>query len=312
MANAREGGVWRRSRLATAVAAVAAAVALAFAPAPADAAGDVVEVAQDPADVRDYWTPKRMREAIPAGPLAEVDGAAKQRGTIAEPVSRPGKKPKRSHGKVFFTLGAFDFVCSGTAVRAPAENVVWTAGHCVYDKPSALEQPRFVRNWAFVPGYRDGRRKLGTWAATDLATTSQWRNCGLTSCENFAHDFGAANVTGPGGKTLQQRTRGRRIEFNGPRDRTYRAYGYPAGAPFDGQRLYKCRSPWLGNDPSAGNPPPMQIRCDMTGGSSGGGWVVGGAVASVISYGYGDDPNSLYGPYQGTAAQSLYNQVKNG
>jgi len=307
----REGRVSTGSRLATAAAAAVAGAALAFTAAPAGAAGDVFEVAQDPADVRDYWTPKRMREAIPAGPLAEIDGAAKQGGTIAEPVSQPGKKPRRSHGKVFLTLGGINYVCSGTAVRAPAENVVWTAGHCVYDTTALDLDGRYASNWAFVPAYKDGRRKLGTWAATDLAATSQWRNC-LGSCENFAHDFGAANVAGPGGKTLQQRTRGRRIEFNGPRDRTYRAYGYPAGDPFDGERLYKCRSPWMGNDNSAGNPPPMRIRCDMTGGSSGGGWVVGGAVASVVSYGYLDDPDSLYGPYQGASAQSLYNQVKNG
>jgi hypothetical protein len=48
----------------------------------------------------------------------------------------------------------------------------------------------------------------------------------------------------------------------------------------------------------------------MTGGSSGGGWVIRRGdrryVASVTSYGYGNQPNRLYGPYQGNVAQQLY------
>ena len=50
----------------------------------------------------------------------------------------------------------------------------------------------------------------------------------------------------------------------------------------------------------------MAIRCDMTGGSSGGGWIVGGNVYSVNSYGYLTQPNVMYGPYQGSVAQQLY------
>ena len=44
----------------------------------------------------------------------------------------------------------------------------------------------------------------------------------------------------------------------------------------------------------------MGIDCDMTGGSSGGGWIAGGGVASVNSYGYSTLPNVMFGPYQGS------------
>jgi V8-like Glu-specific endopeptidase len=260
--------------------------------------------------VREYWTAERMREAVPPTPLAgRLE--AKRRGTIAKLVRHPGRRPNRSHGKVFFTLGGTNYVCSGTAVKAPAENVVWTAGHCVYDKPSALEAPRFATNWMFAPAYREGNSKFGRWVATDLGTTSQWANCGLTSCEHVAHDFGAANVARLGGRTLQDRVGGRPIQFNGPRDRTYKAIGYPLPG-FGGQHMYACKSPYRGADSGQGSPPPMRITCDMTGGSSGGGWVAGGKVASVVSYGYDTEPNNLYGPYQGASAQSLYNDVKGG
>jgi hypothetical protein len=47
----------------------------------------------------------------------------------------------------------------------------------------------------------------------------------------------------------------------------------------------------------------------MTGGSSGGGWIVGSSVYSVNSYGYATLPNVMFGPYQGSVAQSLYTQA---
>jgi hypothetical protein len=53
----------------------------------------------------------------------------------------------------------------------------------------------------------------------------------------------------------------------------------------------------------------MGIDCDMTGGSSGGGWIAGGSVVSVNSYGYTTLPNVMFGPYQGSVAQSLYTQA---
>lgn len=312
----RDGG--RRGRALLAVATVAGAAALVAQPASASGL-PALELPQDPASVREYWTAERMREAIPiesaspslGGGLPAATTRAK-RGTIAHRVKRPGRAPMRSHGKVFLTLGGVDYVCSGTAVKAPAENVVWTAGHCVYDKPTALTGPTFASNWMFAPAYRDGPSKLGKWPATRLATTPQWANCGLTSCDNLAHDMGAANVARLGGRTLQDRVGGRPIQFNAPRDRTYKAIGYPAADGFDGERMYACKSPYRGADQSQGNPPPMRITCDMTGGSSGGGWIADGGVASVVSYGYETEPNNLYGPYQSSSAAGLYNAVKNG
>jgi hypothetical protein len=51
----------------------------------------------------------------------------------------------------------------------------------------------------------------------------------------------------------------------------------------------------------------MGAPCNMTGGSSGGGWITSsGAVASVVSYGYSNLKNVLFGPHQETEAQQLY------
>ena len=282
-------------------------------------------LAQSPDAVRTYWTPARMRaarpvEAIPASPLGAPGGqvavgAQAKRRDLHERVNETGSYPNRTNGKVFFTLpgGApdgGDYECSGTAVRSPSRSLVWTAGHCVFD-PGAFGAG-FATHWEFVPAYRAGRKPYGEWPATSLATTPRWRGTTPLTGGDSAFDFGAATVATRAGKRLQERIGARWITFNQPRRQVYSAYGYPAERPppeFDGRHLFRCRSPFRGSDDSVGPPPAIRIACDMTGGASGGGWVIRphdrGYVASVTSYGYSDDPNGMYGPYQGAAARDL-------
>ncbi len=216
--------------------------------------------------------------------------------TSAEITTPYTQAPTSTHGKVFFTLGGGDYVCSGTALLSGNKSVVWTAGHCVNEGPGA-----FATNWEFVPAYKDGSAPLGVYVAENLFTTSAWGNAG-----DFSYDLGAAVVGPAGGTALTDRVGGRGIAFNSSRSQTYNSYGYPAAPPFTGERLWRCNSPLQTSDNSA-NPPTLGIGCDMTGGSSGGGWIVGSNVVSVNSYGYDNQPDVMYGPYQGSVAQSLYN-----
>jgi hypothetical protein len=48
------------------------------------------------------------------------------------------------------------------------------------------------------------------------------------------------------------------------------------------------------------------LACNMTGGSSGGGWIQDGQLASVTSFGYTGIKNILWGPYFGTVIQQVY------
>ena len=84
----------------------------------------------------------------------------------------------------------------------------------------------------------------------------------------------------------------RGIAFNQRRNQTYSAFGYPAGSPFDGSKLYRCDSRYGGDGPSVGpGGPPMAIGCDYTGGASGGGWVARNTfVESVVSFRLGSHP----------------------
>jgi V8-like Glu-specific endopeptidase len=224
--------------------------------------------------------------------------------------------PQRVHGKVFMTQGLTDYFCSGTVVRSPGHVLVWTAGHCVH---GADIGEGFSTNFVFVPGYRDGQRPFGEWTATSLYTTGPWRN-GSPGNAAFEFDLGAASMARHGdGRGIQDEIGSRGIAFNQPRNQSYSAFGYPAQSPFNGQRLFRCDSGYAGSD-SIGSPEPIRINCNMTAGASGGGWVAGSRfVASVTSYGYatpdfecpaGPFGECLYGPYQGGAAKSLYQEAR--
>jgi len=254
------------------------------------------------ASVEDYWTSDRMQAAKPAARIINADGTQSKSQpaplpwTSQEVTTAYTSAPTRTHGKVFFTLGGVDYVCSGTALLSGNKSVVWTAGHCVNEGPGD-----FATNWEFVPAYKDGTAPLGVYVAENLYTSNAWGNSG-----DFSYDFGAAVVAPAGGTALTDRVGGRGISFNYNRSQNYVSYGYPAAPPFTGERLWTCSSPLQTSDNGA-SPATMGIGCDMTGGSSGGGWIVGSNLYSENSYGYDNQPNVMFGPYLDSVAQSVYN-----
>jgi hypothetical protein len=264
------------------------------------------QVKQSREAVVSYWTPERMRNAKPVErkrdpfgkPAASGGGKGAKPGAATEVPAPYTVFPTSTNGKVFFTDNGVNYVCSGTAIASANESVVWTAGHCVNEGPGA-----YYTNWAFVPAYRDNTRPYGTWAARSLHTTTPWQSQG-----DFSYDLGAAVVSPSGASTLTDAIGGgRTLAFNYPRSQRYNSYGYPAASPFNGQRLWMCDSSLYTKDSST-SPQTMGIQCNMTGGSSGGGWVGpgDGRVYSVNSYGYSSLRNVMFGPYQGDVAEQLF------
>ena len=259
-------------------------------------------------EVRRYWTADRMRGAIPvdrtnrAGAPREnaKPGGGGTSGTTSatsvEVTVAPGSE-LTAHGKVFFTDNGVNYVCSGTAL---AGDVVWTAGHCVNEGPGD-----FYTNFVFVPAYRDGDAPYGKFPAPELLTIARWMDGG-----EYGVDVGAAIPTpNAAGQTLSAAVVERSIAFDAPRKQAYNVYGYPAAKRFSGQRMRVCNTAWSRDDASA-DPDTMGVPCDMTGGSSGGGWVTSsGVVASVVSYGYGSLRNVLFGPHLESEAQQLYSDA---
>lgn len=257
---------------------------------------------QSSAAVARYWTAERMKSAVPvdqaARPLSAKPMAGKGGGGSATASTEVPLPYPSAYGKVFFTSNSgVNYVCSGSALVSANESVVWTAGHCVNEGPGA-----FYKNFLFVPAYRDGSAPYGKFAAASLLTTSGWLSSG-----EWGVDVGAAVVgANASGLTLSDAVAEASIVFNAPRNQTYRIYGYPAAKKFSGQRLRVCNTAWALDDASA-SPATIGAGCDMTGGSSGGPWVTsGGAVASVVSYGYRSLANVLFGPHLEFEAQSLY------
>ena len=276
-------------------------------------ASSVQNAGQSPQEITKYWTKERMRSAVPRdmvrgdGPNAARKPGGGGGGTTTTwtrlAVSTPYADENLNNGKVFFTIDNVNYVCSGTSVAASSGiDLVWTAGHCVTDGPG-----HDATKFTFVPGYIDGAAPYGKWGFTSVASTSQWRNSG-----NFEYDFGAARVAPGDGAVvaeLDDIATPRPMAFNyavTTNSTRFTSYGYPAASPFNGQRMYLCDSPVLRRDASA-----MGIGCDMTGGSSGGGWITtAGQVGSVNSYHYRSLKNVMFGPFQGSVAQSLYDSRK--
>src|SRR5699024_1696383 len=118
-----------------------------------------------------------------------------------------------------------------------------------------------------------------------------------SSSGDMNYDVGFAVMNeNDSGKSLTDVVGSYPIGFNMERGLTYTSYGYPAGAPYDGEQLYSCTDT-ASQDSRGSND--QGITCDMTGGSSGGGWITGGVLNSVNSFKYKADPTTMYGPYFG-------------
>jgi hypothetical protein len=316
------------------IVAVAVVVASALVPAGTSAApsaetGLVVDtVEESPSEIRASWSQKEMLEAADSptpSPLSNILGPI----GLADPVPQasttstgdfapedPTVRPLRTHGKVFFRSQGQSYSCSGTLIDSARRDVVMTAGHCVYDRKAK----RFVEDLAFVPAWNGraesaaGRSPFGTWPATDLVTTDDFRLAG-----QLGADVAFFRVAGEPGATIGAR----KITFGQDSvGRKVTILGYPAKpeALFDGQEMRGCASTIVGRDTGRGAIFPAALRaepCRMGAGSSGGGWVTpGGVLTSIVSYGYCPAVSSLcdatFGPVLGELAKSLYNSEEIG
>jgi hypothetical protein len=222
----------------------------------------------------------------------------------------------KTTGKVLFTLGSADYVCSGSLAEdnTAGRALVLSAGHCVYDDADDV----FATNWMFIPEFEAGgdlfncrsTTKWGCWTATALVTTQGFADSDLTFDVGFA-------VLGLGGNSNLQADEvlgDQRIVFNQKHPSNVYAFGYPHAFPYDGTDLIYCNGRDKADAFGSGD---YGLRCDMTGGSSGGPWFVKfntdtgeGRLNSVNSFKYSIDPNTMYGPYFGSEIETTYNTAK--
>lgn len=275
-----------------------------------------------------YWTRKRMRDAVPGDVLVAGRDRSTATGRVAtgaptrvSPQAKPpgsgggftggyytgGGQVITTTGKVFFTLSGTNYVCSGSSTTSSNHDLVLTAGHCLNEGPGA-----YATNFAFVPQYDDGARPYGTFTARSLVTTTQWQSSG-----DFNYDVGFAVMNPLNGQDLTDTVGSQGIGFNLARGQYTHAFGYPAATPYDGSDIAWCHGTVIQD--TFGGSLDQGLKCNMTGGSSGGPWfasystsVGSGTLNSVNSFKYtgGKFRGYMWGPYFGSVVQSLYSTAQ--
>ena len=245
-----------------------------------------------------FWTNERVARAIPRDfdydpetksfrPSAKPNGGGGGTGSTTTTLGSSwtaGGEVLKATGKVLFAMGGTYYVCSASVAddTVSGRSIILTAGHSAYDETNHA----FATNWMFVPDYDSApatlttsgsfcaQTSLGCWTASALVVAGGFANAGGFNNQAIVHDYTFAMV-GAGGKSgtaqLDSTVGGHPIQFSavsGGAD-TY-LFGYPAAGKYRGNDLVYCRGP-LGFDPNVANAT-YRVGCNMTGGSSGGGW----------------------------------------
>ena len=180
-------------------------------------------------------------------------------------------------------------------VNSSTGKVIFTAAHCVRTKRWGWAQ-----KLTFIPAYDRGEKPFGKWEYRKLYVPGGW--------SHLRYDYAAVSLERRGGKTIEQKVGGAGLKWNYNPDKEYRAFGFPVNY-FNGERMMGCSS-HLKRVDGNNDPAPVGIRCRMASGSSGGGWLIDhGYLGSVTSYGYDNDPSTLYGPYFTKRAKKFLNWV---
>ena len=303
-----------------------AALALLAAPASASATSSVSEheIGQSPGEVLDFWTPERIEAAEPiVAPESEgagsVDGGAQAASVAPDQETNPAldtSYPQRVHGRLLVLLDGQLGQCSASVVTAQSRSLILTAAHClvVPGEASGGRGIIWASNVAFQPGFRNGVSPFGNYAGTNLGTPTAFAQSG-----DVSFDLGAVNLA-PGASGLIQDALGARgVAFNRNPDKyrgnSFEVWGYPAmPAPaYDGQRLILCYTTFQGFESFTSAP--VVAPCNQQQGSSGGGFVRGGKVESVVSHAGCINVTGctlIAGSYFGEEEFQLYKEISGG
>lgn len=314
-------------RAVTALLMMISVLAAAGAGAPAERPG----VSDEHKRIVEFWTNERVAQAIPRDfvltnngtfrPEKKPDKPGKPGGGGGDSTAITGASWAGSEvvadttGKVLFALGTSYYVCSASVVTDMAldRSIVLTAAHCAYD----LDTDVFATNWMFIPNYDEDPVRLdaagnfcsktlhGCWTAESLVVHSGYTSAGGFNEDAVVFDFAFAVMRSGGhGEVLVETLGSQAIDFT-PDDgvgtgTVVDAFGYPAARPYRGKDLVYCEGE-PGFDPNVSNDGTYKLACDMTGGSSGGPWLMDlgengqGTLVSLNSYGYSGD-KSMHGP----------------
>jgi V8-like Glu-specific endopeptidase len=201
--------------------------------------------------------------------------------------------PYTTVGKLFFTLGGLDYVCSASVVRP---RILLTARHCIFDyvHPSG---GAFATNVVFYPGY-NGTANIplgGAWFARFLYT---W----VANAPNWNYDIGFIqlyddNEAGCGGSSggipIENYTGYLGYWYGGSYNkRHWNEFGYPAAPPFGGNVMFESQSS-TGAQDQFGLVDTVEVGNSQTGGTSGGPWILTFKPGQAGANNYANGVNSF-------------------
>lgn len=261
-----------------------------------------------------YWTTSRMtrdlvRQPPPDTRLAWLSGDTAGAGLRWT----HGGTVTAAVGRIFFSLGGTDYVCSGALVGSAHPDVVLTAAHCVTGGSGRGRATQWAANWVFVPGFADGRLPYGEYTARRFLVSPGWTAPGGAERDDFAFVQVTSATPGAGAGPAKPPP-GLPVEFANSQDtaaltRSY-VFGYPAEPPYTGLYPAFCAGRVTGWGGS------VRMPCGMTAGDSGGPWLAGfrpragsGLVTAVTTYKMSGDLAVLYGAVLGPQARALYQRA---
>jgi len=247
----------------------------------ANAAGNSENVPN--ANAKGYWDEEKIKNAIPIELIVDEKTKTGRIETMAKPsggsktTSNSGASwnsdglPLTATGKVFFSQGAGNYICSGALVNDGLVDraIVLTAGHCVYDAITG-----YATNWMFIPNYDTNPtqsceiRPAGCWYASNL----------VARAKQTSYAFGYPAATPYSGNDL--------VFANGPIlvDSNYQTWGMTSkmtGGSSGG--------PWLSNFNTT---------------------TKSGNLSSLNSYKYNRDTTRMYGPRFSSKTQATFDTAK--
>jgi hypothetical protein len=250
-----------------------------------------------------YWTPARIAAAkwrdytvdSKTGKVSSAKGKPGSSGTGASWTG--GGQVYSSVGRILFSSGGSQWICSGTVVSGATGNgysVVLSAGHCAYDGSDGWSSNFvFYPNFDVEPTYTCQGRVNGCWTASRLAINAGFYPSGFGPDSALRVDYSFAYLPNSTNGELDSRFPGFGLKTSGTSTAdTQWAFGFPAEGRYKGKDLIYCTGSTINDPNDVGT---WGMACNMNGGSSGGGWLYGPSnpgtdngklLSSVNSYGY--------------------------
>jgi len=292
--------------------------------------------------VREYWTPERMRNAIPAdmpvlkwemgdalhNHILQHDGEEPLT-LVTEPMlpivvdGFPGLNRSKSgsaaslysatNGKIFFREAGTNLnkVCSGAAINSSSKRLVATAAHCVHGGPGSAGH----QNVRFVPYYYYGQEPFGSFDAFASRLFSDWIEHGAT-WQGFDSDVAFITThDNQYGWRLVDFVGGHGFSYGGSRKFEVSLFGYPSN--LDSGMMPKACAGTSGSRLQGGYNFVSISGCNFGLGASGGPWLTGysdnvgiGILKTVSSWiPSSTDRSHINGPYFDANVLSLFNNA---